>query len=75
MLASPFIKNYAPYKCLDKPTQNDIDAVLDDLRSNGASIDGDDIYKRNLLDCAVGALAFGSQGNNRPPAGHWGQRF
>lgn len=75
LIDSPFLKNYAPYKGLAKPTQDDFDAVLDDLRSKGASIDGDNAYKRDLLDCAVGAMAFGSQGNNQPPAGHWGQRF
>ncbi len=56
-------------------TREDFDATLNNLRRMGASIDGDNAYKRDLLDCAVGAMAFGSQGNNRPPAGHWGQRF
>ena len=51
------------------------DEVVSTLRRRGLSIDGDNAYKRDLLDCAVGAMAFGSQGNNRPPAGHWGQRF
>ena len=72
---APFLKNYAPYKGLDKPTQEDFNAVLDDLRRKGASIDGDNIYKRDLLDCVVGALATGAQNSNPPPAGHWGQRF
>ena len=49
--------------------------VVSALRRRGMSIDGDNAYKRDLLDCAVGAMAFGSQGNNQPPAGHWGQRF
>lgn len=51
------------------------DEVVSTLRRRGLSIDGDNAYKRDLLDCAVGAMAFGSQGNNQPPAGHWGQRF
>ena len=53
----------------------DKNEVVSALRRRGLSIDGDNAYKRDLLDCAVGAMAFGSQGNNRPPAGHWGQRF
>ncbi|WP_339466898.1 hypothetical protein [Pseudomonas lurida] len=53
----------------------DRNEVVSALRRRGLSIDGDNAYKRDLLDCAVGAMAFGSQGNNRPPAGHWGQRF
>ena len=59
---------------LPSPESN-LNNALDALRRNGLSIDGDNAYKRDLLDCAVGAMAFGSQGNNRPPAGHWGQRF
>jgi hypothetical protein len=72
---APFLKNYEPYKSLDKPTQDDFNAVFDDLRRKGASIDGDNAYKRDLLDCVVGALATGAQNSNPPPAGHWGQRF
>lgn len=72
---SPLLKEYAPYKGLEKPTADDFDAVLDDLRRKGASIDGDNAYKRDLLDCVVGALAMGAQNSNPPPAGHWGQRF
>nr|WP_315415900.1 hypothetical protein [uncultured Pseudomonas sp.] len=53
----------------------DLNPVLDVMRNTGLSIDGDNAYKRDLLDCAVGAMAFGSQGNNQPPAGHWGHRF
>lgn len=56
-------------------TREDFDATINNLRRMGAGIDGDNAYKRDLLDCAVGAMAFGSQCNNRPPAGHWGQRF
>lgn len=59
---------------LPSPESN-LNNALDALRRNGLSIDSDNAYKRDLLDCAVGAMAFGSQGNNQPPAGHWGQRF
>lgn len=72
---APFLKNYAPYKSLDKPTQDDFNAVLDDLRRKGASIDGDNAYKRDLCDSIVGAMAFGAQNTNPPPMDHWGQRF
>ncbi|EJM92473.1 hypothetical protein [Pseudomonas sp. GM67] len=72
---SPLLKGYAPYNGLDKPTTDDFDAVLDDLRRKGASIDGDNAYKRDLCDSIVGAMAFGVQNRNPPPAGHWGQRF
>ena len=53
----------------------DLEEVLSTLRRAGLSIDGDNAYKRDLLDSIVGAMAFGSQNNNPPPAGHWGQRF
>ncbi|MGF6127199.1 hypothetical protein QF019_002408 [Pseudomonas frederiksbergensis] len=71
----PFLKNYAPFRDLDKPTQKDMDALVDQLRKTGLSIDGDNAYKRDLLDSVVGAMAFGVQNRNPPPAGHWGQRF
>ncbi|QQD28845.1 hypothetical protein ICJ33_06190 [Pseudomonas simiae] len=51
------------------------DEVVSALRRRGLSIDGDNAYKRDLLDCVVGALATGAQNSNPPPAGHWGQRF
>jgi hypothetical protein len=51
------------------------DEVVSALRRRGLSIDGDNAYKRDLLDSAVGAMAFGVQNHNQPPAGHWGQRF
>lgn len=68
------------------PEKTELDIVLQDkglelnevvstLRRRGLSIDGDNAYKRDLLDSAVGAMTFGSQNNNPPPAGHWGQRF
>ena len=53
----------------------DLNEVISTLRRRGLSIDGDNAYKRDLLDAVVGALAFGAQNNNPPPAGHWGQRF
>ena len=53
----------------------DRDELVSTLRRRGLSIDGDNAYKRDLLDSAVGAMAFGAQNRNPPPAGHWGQRF
>lgn len=72
---SPLLKGYAPYNGLDKPTTDDFDAVLDDLRRKGASIDGDNAYKRDLCDSIVGAMVFGAQNSNPPPPGQWQQRF
>lgn len=59
---------------LPSPEAN-LNNALDALRRQGLSIDGDNAYKRDLLDCVVGALAMGAQNSNPPPAGHWGQRF
>lgn len=56
-------------------TRDDFDMTLNNLRRMGASIDGDNAYKRDLLDSVVRAMAFGAHNNNPPPAGHWGQRF
>jgi hypothetical protein len=53
----------------------DLNEVVSTLRRRGLSIDGDNTYKRDLLDATVGALALGAQNNNPPPAEHWGQRF
>ena len=53
----------------------DRNEVVSALRRRGLSIDGDNTYKRDLLDAVVGALAFGAQNTTLPPAGHWGQRF
>lgn len=50
----------------------DRNEVVGALRRRGLSIDGDNAYKRDLLDSAVGAMAFGVQNRNPPPAGHWG---
>ncbi|WP_434590199.1 hypothetical protein M1D58_09705 [Pseudomonas sp. R4-76] len=52
-----------------------LDEVVSTLRRRGLSIDGDNAYKRDLLDCVVGALAQGAQNRNPPPTGHWAQRF
>lgn len=59
---------------LPSPEAN-LNNALDALRRQGLSIDGDNAYKHDLLDCVVGALAMGAQNTNPPPAGHWGQRF
>ncbi len=59
---------------LPSPEAN-LNNALDALRRNGLSIDGDNTYKRDLLDAACGAMGFGFQGTNPPPLGHWGQRF
>ena len=53
----------------------DRDEVVSAMRRRGLSIDGDNAYKRDLLDATVGAMAMGVQNSNPPPAGHWGQRF
>lgn len=56
-------------------TREDFDATLNNLRRMGASIDGDNAYKRDLCDAIVGSLAMGAQNKNPPPSDHWGQRF
>lgn len=56
-------------------TREDFDATLNNLRRMGASIDGDNAYKRDLLDAVVGALAFGAQNRNPPPSDQWATRF
>ena len=53
----------------------DKNEVVSALRRRGLSIDGDNAYKRDLCDSIFGALAFGAQNTNPPPADHWGQRF
>lgn len=53
----------------------DLNEVASTLRRRGLSIDGDNAYKRDLLDATVGAMAMGAQNTNPPPPGHWGQRF
>ena len=59
---------------LPSPEAN-LNNALDALRRQGLSIDGDNAYKRDLLDATVGAMAMGVQNTNPPPHGHWGQRF
>lgn len=56
-------------------TREDFDATLNNLRRMGLSIDGDNSYKRDLLDAVVGALALGAQNSNPPPSDHWATRF
>jgi len=56
-------------------TREDFDATLNNLRRMGASIDGDNAYKRDLCDSIVGAMVFGAQNSNPPPPGQWQQRF
>ena len=54
----------------------DTDEVVNTLRRRaGLSLDGNNSYKRGVCDVIVGSLAAGKQNNNRPPEGHWGQRF
>ncbi|PKH81868.1 hypothetical protein CXF97_13155 [Pseudomonas sp. Choline-02u-1] len=59
---------------LPSPESN-LNNALDALRRNGLSIDGDNAYKRDLLDVVVGALALGAQNSNPPPSSHWATRF
>lgn len=60
---------------MEKKTDRPTDADLDAMRKAGLSIDGDNAYKRDLLDAVVGAMAFGKQRSKRPPAGHWLEAF
>lgn len=53
----------------------DLNEVVSTLRRRGLSIDGDNVYKRDLLDTTVGAMAMGVQNKNPPPAGHRSHRF
>ncbi|MGS0546755.1 hypothetical protein ACU8WE_30015 [Pseudomonas parakoreensis] len=59
---------------LPSPEAN-LNNALDAMRRQGLSIDGDNAYKRDLLDATVGALAFGAQNTSPPPSDHWGTRF
>ncbi len=59
---------------LPSPESN-LNNALDALRRNGLSIDGDNAYKRDLLDAVVGSLALGAQNSNPPPSDHWATRF
>lgn len=58
-----------------KGPSTSLDEVVSTLRRRVLTIDGDNAYKRDLLDAVVGALAVGAQNRNPPPPGHWGQRF
>lgn len=58
-----------------KGPSTSLDEVVSTLRRRVLSIDGDNAYKRDLLDAVVGALAVGAQNRNPPPPDHWGQRF
>ncbi|ASL28599.1 hypothetical protein ACG10_07715 [Azotobacter chroococcum] len=59
-----------------QPTQAGMNEAIDRMRrENNLSIDGDNAYKRDLLDCVIGALAFGKQGTTPPPEGHWLHQF
>ncbi|WP_405118794.1 hypothetical protein [Pseudomonas leptonychotis] len=58
-----------------KPAGADGDSVIDSLRNGGLTIDGDNAYKRDLLDAAVGSMLLGRQNSLQPPEGHWAQRF
>lgn len=53
----------------------DLNEVVSTLRRRGLSIDGDNAYKRDLLDAVVGSLALGAQNTNPPPSAHWATRF
>ncbi|WP_370869498.1 hypothetical protein [Pseudomonas sp.] len=59
----------------DDNSQQSGDAILDKLRASGLTIDGDNAYKRDLLDAVVGAMMLGRLNTNPPPADHWAQRF
>ncbi|MCX2684057.1 hypothetical protein OO306_00660 [Pseudomonas sp. DCB_AW] len=53
-----------------------VDEVVSTLRRRGGlGLDGENIYKRLLCDAILGAMVFGKQNSNPPPAGHWGQEF
>lgn len=56
-------------------TGEDFDATLNNLRRMGASIDGDNAYKRDLCDSIIGTLKFGYDDRCPPPEGHWAQTF
>lgn len=58
-----------------KGPSTSLDEVVSTLQRRVLTIDGDNAYKRDLLDAVVGALAVGAQNRNPPPPGHWGQRF
>ena len=55
--------------------REDFDAILNNLRRLGASIDGLNAYKLDLCDSITGAKAFGYPNSNPPPEGHWAKQF
>ncbi len=67
------LEQHSPAQELER--MKDGDTIIDRLRRGGLSIDGDNTYKRDLLDCVVGALAFGFQGRRPPDQSHWLHRF
>lgn len=68
-------ENNALSKNVIEMTREDFDLTLNNLRRMGASIDGDNTYKRDLIDAITGTLAFGAQDRCPPPEGHWAQQF
>lgn len=53
----------------------ELNDAIDALRKQGASIDGDNAYKSDLISSIIGALAFGAQDRCPPPEGHWANQF
>lgn len=45
------------------------------LRKQGLGVDGDNLYKDDLIDVAIGAMMRGFQDGQEPPEGHWAWRF
>lgn len=55
--------------------QKAMNEQLTQLRQEGLSIDGDNRYKDDLIDVAIGAMLRGFQAGQEPPEGHWAWRF
>ncbi|WP_010486843.1 hypothetical protein [Pseudomonas sp. S9] len=53
----------------------DPNVIVNELRQSRLSIDTPNQYKQDLIDCIIGAMAFGFQNTNPPPEGHWGKQF
>lgn len=68
-------ENCALSKNVIEMTREDFDMTLNNLRRMGASIDGDNAYKRDLCDSIIGTLAFGAQDRCPPPKDHWALQF
>lgn len=45
------------------------------LRKQGLGVNGDNLYKADVIDVAIGAMLRGFQGGLEPPEGHWCWRF